>query len=108
MAQQVEAAFNSMRIPNPNAGGGAVWRVWLGEGGCLPVAVAGHSLGEHSALVAAGVLDLPMQLPVANAPGYAECSSRRKKMAAILGLEEHKLRSLCAGRPRRCGRSGEF
>ena len=36
--------------------GVAAWRVWKAEGGADPIAVAGHSLGEYSALVAAGAL----------------------------------------------------
>src|SRR5574343_552562 len=38
--------------------GVAAWRVWQSVGGALPQAVAGHSLGEYSALVAAGALTL--------------------------------------------------
>src|SRR5688572_9250343 len=39
------------------AAGVATWRYWLKAGGTTPAAVAGHSLGEYTALVAAGVLD---------------------------------------------------
>ena len=102
MAQQgPEAALNSTENTQPLmlAAGVAVWRVWLGEGGCLPVAVAGHSLGEYSALVAAGVLDVAdavalvaerarlMQNAVADGAGA---------MAAILGLEDAQIIEACA------------
>ena len=39
--------------------GVAAWRVWRAEGGALPMALAGHSLGEYSALVAAGLRITP-------------------------------------------------
>lgn len=102
MVQQgPEAALNSTENTQPLmlATGVAVWRVWLGEGGCLPVAVAGHSLGEYSALVAAGVLDFAdavalvaerarlMQNAVADGAGA---------MAAILGLEDAQIIEACA------------
>ena len=60
MAQEgPEAVLNSTENTQPLmlAAGIAVWNVWLGQGGCRPVAVAGHSLGEYSALVCAGVLN---------------------------------------------------
>jgi len=96
-----EASLNSTENTQPLmlAAGVAVWRVWLGEGGCVPVALAGHSLGEYSALVAAGVLDFAdavalvaerarlMQNAVADGAGA---------MAAILGLEDPQIIEACA------------
>lgn len=102
MAQEgPEAALNSTENTQPLmlAAGVAVWNVWLKQGGCKPVAVAGHSLGEYSALVAAGVLDFAdavalvaerarlMQSAVAEGQGA---------MAAILGLDDVQLIAACA------------
>ena len=39
--------------------GVAVWRLWLAQGGTIPNAMAGHSLGEYSALVASETIDFP-------------------------------------------------
>ncbi|MGB5600216.1 MAG: ACP S-malonyltransferase, partial [Thiothrix litoralis] len=81
------------------AAGVAVWRVWLKQGGCQPVALAGHSLGEYSALVAAGALAFTdavslvaerarlMQSAVTDGEGA---------MAAILGLDDVQIVAACA------------
>ena len=42
----------------------AAWRVWQAEVGVMPLALAGHSLGEYSALVASGVLTLQQAVPL--------------------------------------------
>lgn len=70
----------------------------LSERGIIPQAVAGHSLGEYSALVAAGVLAFSdaLKLVEYRAQVMAEASQRQDcTMAAILGLEETVLQDLC-------------
>jgi len=77
----------------------ACWRAWLAEGGPLPAAVAGHSLGEYSALVAAGSLTLAEALPLVRF--RAQCMQEAVPvgagaMAAILGLDAATVKALCA------------
>ena len=70
----------------------------LSERGIRPKAVAGHSLGEYSALVAANVLTFSdaLKLVQYRAQAMAEASQRQNcTMAAILGLEEGTLQNLC-------------
>ncbi|CAI8013308.1 Malonyl CoA-acyl carrier protein transacylase [Geodia barretti] len=72
----------------------------LKELGITPNAVAGHSLGEYSALVAAGVLDFAdaLRLVHARASLMAEAGETQQgTMAAILGMEIEQLRELCDG-----------
>ncbi len=68
----------------------ACYRAWRAEGGAEPSAVAGHSLGEYSALVAAGALTLADALPLVRFRAQAMQSAvpvGEGAMAAILGLE---------------------
>ena len=77
----------------------ACWRAWLAEGGALPIAVAGHSLGEYSALVAAGALSLADALPLVRLRAQAMQQAvpvGAGAMAAILGLEPAAVRDGCA------------
>ncbi len=76
----------------------AAFRAWRAEGGVMPAAVAGHSLGEYSALVAAGALSLVDALPLVRF--RAEAMQRAVPvgvgaMAAILGLEAEAVRAGC-------------
>lgn len=79
--------------------GVAAWRVWQAEGGALPDAVAGHSLGEYSALVAAGVLTLSQAIPLVRLRAAAMQEAvpvGTGAMAAVLGLEADKVKAVCA------------
>jgi len=79
--------------------GVAAWRVWRAEGGALPLAVAGHSLGEYSALVAAGVLTLAQAAPLVRLRAAAMQEAvpvGTGAMAAILGLDASEVIAVCA------------
>ena len=79
--------------------GVACWRAWRAEGGALPAAVAGHSLGEYSALVAAEALPLAEAVPLVRLRAQAMQEAvpvGTGAMAAILGLEASKVIAGCA------------
>lgn len=79
--------------------GVATWRVWRKHGGGLPAAMAGHSLGEYSALVAAGVLDFRTAVSLVRFRGEAMQAAvplGQGAMAAILGLEDADVEAACA------------
>lgn len=81
------------------AAGIGVWRIWLAQGGCLPVGMAGHSLGEYSALVASGVLDFQeaIKLVAKRANLMQEAvPAGVGAMAAILGLDDDVIVKICA------------
>jgi [acyl-carrier-protein] S-malonyltransferase len=77
----------------------AAYRAWLAEGGTPPAVVAGHSLGEYSALVAAGVLTLAQATPLVRLRAAAMQEAVPVgvgAMAAILGLDAAKVIEGCA------------
>ncbi len=77
----------------------ACWRAWMAEGGAAPLALAGHSLGEYSALVAAGCLSLSDALPLVRLRAQAMQQAVPVgvgAMAAILGLDAATVVSGCA------------
>ncbi|EXI92291.1 MAG: Malonyl CoA-acyl carrier protein transacylase [Candidatus Accumulibacter sp. BA-94] len=76
----------------------AVYRLWLDRGGRLPAAVAGHSLGEYSALVAAGVIPFADAVPLVRLRATAmqeAVPAGAGGMAAILGLDDEKIVAAC-------------
>lgn len=81
------------------AAGIACYKAWRAEGGGEPAALAGHSLGEYSALVAAGALTLADALPLVRLRAQAMQSAvpvGEGAMAAILGLDADTVRATCA------------
>jgi [acyl-carrier-protein] S-malonyltransferase len=77
----------------------AAYRVWMAETGVAPAAVAGHSLGEYSAMVAAGVLTLAQATPLVRFRAQAMQDAvpvGTGAMAAILGMEAAKVIAGCA------------
>lgn len=77
----------------------ALWRLWLAEGGARPAYVAGHSLGEYSALVAAGSLSLADAVKLVERRGQLmqeAVPAGQGGMAAILGLEDADVLAACA------------
>ncbi len=77
----------------------ACYRAWMAETGKAPAVVAGHSLGEYSALVAAGSLTLADALPLVRFRAQAMQDAvpvGAGAMAAILGLDAEVVRSTCA------------
>ncbi len=77
----------------------ASWRAWRAEGGGLPLAVAGHSLGEYSALVASGVMTLAQAVPLVRLRAQAMQEAvpvGQGAMAAILGLGSDQVVQGCA------------
>lgn len=77
----------------------ALWRLWREQGGAQPEFLAGHSLGEYSALVASGVIELKDAVKLVEARGQfmqQAVPSGTGKMAAIIGLDDEKVRQACA------------
>lgn len=81
------------------AAGIAVWRLWQEKGGRTPAVVAGHSLGEYSALVAADVLQFRDAIPLVRLRAAAMQEAvplGTGAMAAILGLDNDGIKAACA------------
>ncbi|OOG21211.1 [acyl-carrier-protein] S-malonyltransferase [Thioalkalivibrio denitrificans] len=81
------------------AAGVAVWRVWQGAGGTQPAVMAGHSLGEYTALVCAGALAYADAVRLVAERGrlmQGAVAPGEGAMAAILGLDDAQVQDVCA------------
>lgn len=84
------------------AAGIAMWRVWQKQGLPSPSALAGHSLGEYTALVAAGALDFADALKLVELRGQlmqAAVPGGEGGMAAVIGLDDAQIETLCKSNP---------
>lgn len=84
------------------AAGVAVWRLWQSQDLPKPAAFAGHSLGEYSALVAAGALSFADALKLVELRGQlmqAAVPEGVGGMAAVVGLEDAAIEAFCADHP---------
>jgi len=95
--EQLDLTTNTQ--PVMLAAGIACYRAWIAEGGTAPAVVAGHSLGEYSALVAAEALTLADALPLVRFRAQAMQDAvpvGTGAMAAILGMDAQAVRDGCA------------
>ena len=96
-AQDLNATVNTQ--PVMLTAGYAVYRAWCEAGGARPAVVAGHSLGEYTALVAAGALAFRDAVPLVRFRAQAMQEAVPLgvgAMAAILGLDDDAVRAACA------------
>jgi [acyl-carrier-protein] S-malonyltransferase len=96
-AEQLNLTVNTQ--PVMLTAGYAAYRAWISLGGAEPSVVAGHSLGEYTALVAAGALSFRDALPLVRFRALAmqeAVPQGEGAMAAILGLDEDAVRAACA------------
>lgn len=80
------------------AAGVATWRLWQKLGGALPVAMAGHSLGEYTALVCAGAIEFRDAVGLVQRRAefmQNAVPAGEGAMAAILGLDDQAVRDVC-------------
>ena len=96
---QEEITQTEITQPLLLAAGASVWRLWTSLGGPQPVAMAGHSLGEWTALVCAGVVDFKDALIlVQKRARYMQSAVPKGEgaMAAIVGLDDEKIAEACS------------
>lgn len=101
MATEPNEALNQTANTQPLmlAAGVATWRAWQAQDGAMPSVMAGHSLGEYTALVAAGVLSYKDALPLVRYRAEVMQGAVAEgvgAMAAVLGLDDDAVRAVCA------------
>lgn len=99
--QGPETQLNQTQFTQPAllAAGVSLWRVWQANGGEQPAVLAGHSLGEYTALVCADALDYPIAISLVALRGQLmqECVKEGEgAMAAIVGLDNQVISTICA------------
>jgi [acyl-carrier-protein] S-malonyltransferase len=95
-----EAMLNRTEYTQPAllAAGVAVWRVWQAAGGPVPARLAGHSLGEYTALVAAGAISLHDAAHLVRIRGQAMQNAAPEgigAMAAVIGADDALVEEVC-------------
>jgi [acyl-carrier-protein] S-malonyltransferase len=95
-----EAELNKTDITQPIllTASVALWRVWCEQGGAMPAAMSGHSLGEYSALVCAGAIGFEDAVRLVNQRGkfmQEAVPAGEGAMAAILGLADPDIAAAC-------------
>jgi len=95
-----EEKLNSTEVTQPAllAAGVACWKVWQEKEGVTPMLMAGHSLGEYTALVCAGMLEFDDAIKLVERRGQfmqQAVPEGQGGMAAILGLDDDKVREAC-------------
>ncbi len=95
-----DAELNQTHITQPAmlSAGTAVWRVWQAQDGAMPAKMAGHSLGEYTALVCSGALDFGAAVSLVAERGrlmQEAVPEGQGAMAAILGLDDEVVIDLC-------------
>lgn len=95
-----EAMLNRTEYTQPAllAAGVAVWRAWRAAGGAMPARLAGHSLGEYTALVAAGAISLHDAAHLVRIRGQAMQEAAPEgvgAMAAVLGADDALVETVC-------------
>lgn len=101
IAQGDQAALNMTETTQPAllAASVAIWRFWCAQGGGLPVMMAGHSLGEFSALTCAGSLEFSDALRLVRERGrlmQSAVPAGEGAMAAVLGLADADIQRICS------------